>query len=69
MKYNSKLIRQRNNFEETMRTESTLHRLSNHQSDALDYARIHAKFSRLMDHEAQHGPVRVIMRDGKLVTS
>ena len=65
MKQNAKMIRIMKSFEQAVHEDALKPMRTGECSESIDYQRLHAKFTRLMDHESQHGPVKIIMANGK----
>jgi len=66
MKPNRKMARQLRNFEEVMGEES-MRRPLHKSTETIEYEKIYAKFRRAMDAHEQHGPVKVLVANGKPV--
>ena len=66
MKHNPRLIRRIKMFDETMAEEATK-RAPLDIAPSVQYDRLYAKFARAMDAHDQHGPVRIIVANGKKV--
>lgn len=66
MKHNPRLIRRMKMFTDVVAGEA-LKRPPLELAPTFNYDKLYAKFSRAMDAHEQHGPVRVLVANGKRV--